>query len=178
MATPSRAAWIVGSLVLIGVVVLLLAGGSALFVMRHVGIERGTSESAQDAFAKARQPFAGRTPMIEIGADGSVTNHVDDPSRPRPAPLAMLHVLAWDPEQERLVRANIPFWALRFKNSLPGMRTEVPLWILALRGDRPDTSRLAANGPALRIEDLERFGPGLIIDAELPGERRVLIWAQ
>ena len=178
MGKPGRRALIVGSLVIVGVAILALVGGGALFVMRHVGIEPATNESARDAFETARRPFADRTPMIEIGVDGSVKSHVGDPSRAKPAPLTMLHVLAWDPDQQRLVRADIPFWALRFKNTLPGMHTEVPLWILALQGERTNSSRLVADGPTLRIEDLERFGAGLIIDAEIAGGRRVLMWAE
>lgn len=179
MSKPTRTAIVVAILIILGIGVLVLIGVGSLFVMRHVAIEPGTTESAQSAFAQARAPFAGRTPMIEVGADGSVKNHADEAAASaRSAPLTTLHVLAWDSDRERLVRADIPFWAVRLKNSLPGMRTEVPLWVLALQDERADESGMKAEGPMLSIEDIERFGPGLIIDAELSRGRRVLMWAQ
>jgi hypothetical protein len=176
MSKPTRTAIVVAILIIVGLGILVLIGVSSLFVMRNVAIEPGTTESARSAFDRARAPFAGRTPMIEIAADGSIRNHADRAASPK-SPITTLHVLVWDSDRERLVKADIPFWAVRLKNSMPGMRTEVPLWVLALQGDGHE-SGMKADGPMLRFEDIERFGPGLIIDAELSRGRRVLMWAQ
>ena len=177
MRTPSRGVLIITAIVVVAIVVMALVGASTLFMIRHVAIEPGTDESAGAEFEKARQRFAGQRPLIDIEPDGTIRNRLNEHEGKAPTKPNMLHVLAWDSNRGRLVRADIPFWALRLKSSLPGMRTEVPVWVLLLP-DNPDATRMRSDSPRLRLEDLERFGPGLLLDHEIPGGRRVLMWAQ
>ena len=75
-----------------------------------------------------------------------------------------MHLLAWDEDDEQLVRMSIPFWLLRLKSG--------PIRISA------SSAGLVDRGLDFRVEDVERYGPGLLLD--LPDQRdgRVLIWAE
>ena len=59
---------------------------------------------------------------------------------------------------------TLPFWVLRLKSG--------PIRISAYQQGWDD------RGVSFRIEDIERHGPGIIVDASEPGEGRVLIWAE
>ena len=75
-----------------------------------------------------------------------------------------LHVMAFDPDDGRIVRVTIPFWLLRLKL---GSST------IDFNGNRMDLEDLR-----LSVEDLENFGPTLIVDHTERGGDRVLVWSQ
>jgi hypothetical protein len=75
-----------------------------------------------------------------------------------------LNIMAFDPDEGRVVKMDIPFWLLRLK--MGGSRVD-------LGHDSFDLSDLK-----LTIEDLERFGPILIVDHKGRAGERVLIWSQ
>ena len=72
--------------------------------------------------------------------------------------------MAFDPNDGRIVRVDIPFWLLRLK----------------LRGSAIDFNgnRMELEDLKLTVEDLERFGPTLIVDHKSSGGERVLVWSQ
>jgi hypothetical protein len=74
-----------------------------------------------------------------------------------------LYVLAFDPDDERIVKVTIPFWLLRLK----------PRGTIDFNGGRLELEDLK-----LTVEDLERFGPTLIVDHKSMGGERVLVWSQ
>jgi hypothetical protein len=74
-----------------------------------------------------------------------------------------LHVVAWDPDEDKIVRATIPFWIVRLAGWKP----------ITLRSDEFDLDRIH-----LTPDDLERFGPGLIFDHKDRQGSRVLVWAE
>jgi hypothetical protein len=74
-------------------------------------------------------------------------------------------VLAFDPDDSgRIERVTIPFWLLR----------------LNLRGSTIDFNgaRMDLEDLKLTVEDLERFGPTLLIDHANRDGERVLVWSQ
>jgi hypothetical protein len=72
--------------------------------------------------------------------------------------------MAFDPDDGRVVTLTIPFWLLRLK-----MRGAT----IDLNGRSMDLEDLR-----LTVEDLERFGPTLIVDFTSPDGERVLVWSQ
>ena len=92
--------------------------------------------------------------------------HTTDPDRPghgntrRPD---QLYVLAFDPDDERIVKVTVPFWLLRLKSR----------GTIDFNGGQLELEDLK-----LTVEDLERFGPTLIVDHKSTGGERVLVWSQ
>jgi hypothetical protein len=72
--------------------------------------------------------------------------------------------MAFDAGDERIVRLSIPFWLLRLQK---GHAT------IDLGGNKMDLEDLK-----LTVEDLERFGPTLIVDHRDTRGTRVLVWSQ
>ena len=73
-------------------------------------------------------------------------------------------MIAFDPDDGRIVRVSIPFWLVRMK----------------MRGATIDLNGNHMNLEDLRLtaEDLERFGPTLIVDHKNTTGERVLVWSQ
>jgi hypothetical protein len=83
---------------------------------------------------------------------------------PAQTSLSTLHVLAFDRDKGETVTFSLPFWVLRMKSG--------PIRISAYQQGWDD------RGVSLRVEDIEKHGPGIIIDATERNEGRVLIWAE
>jgi hypothetical protein len=75
-----------------------------------------------------------------------------------------LHLLAFDPGDGRIVRFRLPFWLLRMKM---GNTT------IDLNGNRMDLEDLR-----LSVDDLERYGPTLVVDHQAASGERVLVWSK
>ena len=72
--------------------------------------------------------------------------------------------MAFDSHDEKVVRLELPFWLLRLK--VGGSRFDIG-------GGNVDLAKLR-----LTVEDLERYGPTLILDQKDSDGSRVLIWSQ
>jgi hypothetical protein len=72
--------------------------------------------------------------------------------------------MAYDSDDEKVVRMDLPFWMLRLK--MRGGRFDVG-------GSNVDLAKLR-----ITVEDLERYGPTLILDHKGSDGSRVLIWSQ
>ena len=72
--------------------------------------------------------------------------------------------MAFDPKDGRIVRVDIPFWLLRLK----------------LRGSAIDFNgnRMELEDLKLTVEDLERYGPVLVVDHRAQTGQHVLVWSQ
>lgn len=155
--------------VVIGVVVFGILGVVAMaatglwFLKSHVDIRTTTSAAATEDFQSIRQRFATQKPLIELDEHGSFLRaNVDRPAgtqRPQ-----TLNVMAFDPHDEKVVRMELPFWLLRLKGG----------------GGRFDIGRSNVDLARMRltVEDLERYGPLLILDQRDTDGSRVLVWSQ
>jgi hypothetical protein len=157
-------------LVVFGIVVLLAFVGIgaiiaiSAWVQQNLEVQETTEPDASTAMDIVRQQFAGRQPLLELrNGRPAYAAGAPDPSRPR-TELQRLHVLVWDPEDRRLARVNVPFWLLRLKAT--------PIEFSAY------ASGLDDEGVNLRPEEIERYGPGIILDATSPRGERVLLWAE
>lgn len=149
-------------LVVIG---LGLVGGAAYFISRHVHAQLVSSESAEEQFARARARFAGQTPLIEMAGGGDPVVHRTPDAAPG-APIEVLHAMVYSPVSRKLVRVNVPMWLLRMMpthNRFSFVNGDVDF----------DSGRTR-----ITLEDLDRHGPGLILDGEDRHGAHVLVWAE
>lgn len=149
-------------------VIFVLGVGAVVFSVAwfrqafHVtDVSKATAEQQFDA---VRAKFSGQRPLLEMreGQPAFVAERKDEPRSN--VQLTTLHLMAWDEDEEHLVTFALPFWLLRMKSGPIGFSS------YASGIDRV----------TLRVEDIERHGPGLILDAtdDRRGRGRVLIWAE
>jgi hypothetical protein len=156
--------WVVLGIVVFGILMIVAVAAAGLwFVKSHVAIETTTTTAASADFQAIRSRFASQRPLIELDEHGNFAHANTDRPAGSAAPQT-LNILAFDSKDERVVRMDLPFWLLRLK--MRGTRIDVG-------GNNIDLARLR-----LTIEDLERFGPTLILDQKDSDGSRVLIWSQ
>ncbi len=158
--------WVVLAIVVIGILGLIaMAGVGFYFFTQHVNTTVTSPASASREFAEIGAKFAGQRPLIELDERGRLLRANTDRVAPeKPAPLDALHVLAYNPEDGRIVQISIPFWILRMK--MHGTTID-------FNGNRMDLEDLK-----LTVDDLERYGPTLIVDQKGHNGERVLVWSQ
>jgi hypothetical protein len=147
--------------------VVVAVGGiifSVAFVRQSMTITGMSPGNADQEFEAVRAKFAGRQPLIQM-IEGRPQYIADSATAtPSTVPLKSMHVMAWDDEEGQLVTFSLPFWLLRMKSG--------PIRLSAYSQGWDD------RGVSFRIEDLERHGPGLVLDVQERREGRVLIWAE
>jgi hypothetical protein len=158
--------WIVVTIVVLGVLAIVaMAGVGFYFFSQHFDTKVVSREHAGAEFDRAKARFSGQKALIELDERGRFLRTNPDRSSDRAAKVPdQLNVLAFDPDDERIVKVTIPFWLLRLKAH--GTRVD-------FNGGRLDLEDLK-----LTVEDLERFGPTLIVDHKSSGGERVLVWSQ
>jgi len=164
--------WVVVGIVGLFVLVCVLLIGSGIYMFRqHVQTETASTQDVQDEFEQARKRFAGQQPLVEIRAsDRQVLVHKPPEEAERRTNLQSIRVLAYDPRQGRLVRVDVPVWLARMVMSDRGGSGRRRITI---GGDNIEFD--AGN---LTFEDVERHGPGLIVDVDDGQGSQVLVWAE
>jgi hypothetical protein len=156
-------------LILFGVAILIVFLGigvviaSIAWFQQNVHTEASTDRDAATEFDAVREKFAGREPLLEMH-DGVPRYTKAREASPSPTSLTTLSILVWDPDEERLARIALPFWLLRMKSD--------PIEFGAY------ASGLDDEGVNVRPDDIEKYGPGIILDTVSPSGERVLLWAQ
>jgi len=164
MAKVKTWVWVVAGVVAAGILAIVAMAAAGLwFVRSHVDVKQTTSAAATSDFDSVRARFAAQKPLIELDDSGEfIRANTDRPNgtvRPQ-----SLNVMAFDPDDEKVVRMELPFWLLRLKSGGTGWST---------KGDNVDLEKLH-----LTVEDLERFGPTLILDHRDLKGTHVLVWTQ
>lgn len=153
---------------------VVLVGGGIYMFRQHVETENASTQDVQKEFEQARQRFAGQQPLVEIQKDANDDRQVlvQKPieTATRRTNLRSIRVLAYDAREGRLVRVDVPVWLARMAMSERGGA-----------GRR----RISTNGEDiefdagnLTFEDVERHGPGLIVDTGDGRGGQVLVWAE
>jgi hypothetical protein len=75
-----------------------------------------------------------------------------------------LNVLAYDPEDQELVRVSVPMWLVR---KMDCDDSDLDL------GDDKTRRKLERH---LRLEEIQKAGPGLLVEVEEEGGEQVLVW--
>lgn len=161
----TRRPWIAIAVgILIGVVLLaVLAVGSGVYWMsRHVRSQEVALSTAEEAFARERTRFAGQEPLVVLEDNRAVVR--ETPPGGARTPVGALHILAYDESEGRLVHVDVPGWLLRL---LPGRNISID-----------DIEGVSVIRDRLTIADLERHGPGLVLDTTTRDGSRVLVWTE
>jgi len=170
MSQNTRKTWVsvlIAGVIIVGILAATAIGGTAFFIYRHVNTQFTPSENAKEQFAAARARFSGQKPLIEIRKGDEPILHRDTiPAVMPAAKLETLRVLAYDTHGGKLVRVNIPFWLLRLAPSKH-------VSFMNDTGIDFDSDRVH-----LTLDDLERRGPGLILDQADRRGSQVLVWAE
>ena len=155
--------------IIVGVVVMCVLGlvGMAAaglwFAKTHIDVRTVSAATAVTDFEEVRRQFTNQKPLIELDERGHFVHaNTDRPTSDR-RPQS-LNVMAFDPDEGRVVKMDIPFWLLRLK----------------MRGSRVDIGHdsFDLSDMKLTVEDLERYGPTLIVDHKGRAGERVLVWSQ
>lgn len=135
---------------------------TAYYIGSHLEIVDTQPTDATKAFEDARARFPGQRPLLEF-VDG-------EPQVVRPATtdstanLTTMHIIAFDDDEGKLVRVDVPFWLLRLKSG--------PIQFSSYASSFDDRK------VRLSVADIERRGPGIVLDIAERNEGRVLIWAE
>ena len=149
----------------IGAVVLFAIFAAVGLVMwRHTAVTTPASAEARSAFTSIRERYKGRPPLVEIKNMGPLMidariNRLPE-SAPR-HPVRHFHVIAWDSRGGSFVRSSAPIWWMHFSGNSLLTQLGVPLGDLSLT-----------------IADVERYGPGIIVDFQPPGGGHMLVWTE
>ena len=152
----------------IGIVGVFLGIGAIIAVTawfsQNLNVRPSTAENARMEFDKVRQQFGGKPPLLEYkdGRPHYVAGRTSAPASQQQ--LQTLHVLVWDPKDDELATVNIPWWVVRMKSG--------PIEFSSY------TSGFDDEGINLRPDDIEKYGPGIILEIPAPSGARVLLWAQ
>jgi hypothetical protein len=154
--------WVKVSLVVVATFLvgfLVLAGIGAFFVIRHLDQREATEADTLKVIEGIRKTYEGRPPLVEIinAQAGDVRiNRLVHPSGRKPT---RFHILSWKAENGEWFRTEAPIWLLRFS----------ALNVLSSIGLAPAKYRLTA-------QDVERYGPGIVVDYGHAGVDHVLLW--
>ena len=146
------------------IVCLALGGGIAVMIYRQTTFSSSERADADREFERVKALFPPRPPLVEVREPGPIMADVQIHRAPASAPLQAIQefqVLAYDSRKKRLVRSHVPTWLMRFSSGNIAAHLGLPV------GDFTVT-----------LEDVERYGRGIIIDFSPPGGGRVLVWTE
>jgi hypothetical protein len=156
--------------VVVGVlfVVCVLAIGGLIFAVtffrQNMTMTPMSEQAAASEFDAIRARFPGQPPLIQL-VDGRPEYTPERAARASSAvPLKTMHVVAWDDNEGQLVTFALPFWLLRLKSG--------PIQLSAYSQGWND------RGVSFSVEDLEKHGPGLLLDLSEAREGRLIVWVE
>jgi hypothetical protein len=134
------------------------------FFRQNFAIAEVSEANAAREFAEIRARFPGQEPLIRL-VDGKPQYVADRASQTSSnKPLTTMHVIAFDEDENNLATFSLPFWLLRMKSG--------PIRLSAYSQGWDD------RGVSFKIDDLEKAGPGIVVDVTRPREGRMLIWVE
>jgi hypothetical protein len=162
MAVKRWVWWILGTMAFFGFVAMLGIGGCVYFFASHFDARDVTPIQAEAEFEAIRSRFKDQKPLLEIKRNGQV---LVDRLEERAATYKgrrpeALRILAWERGEAKRVRITLPMWLLRWKGTMDLRSSEVGLEKLDIK-----------------VEDLERAGPSLLVD-HTDGRHRLLVWTE
>jgi len=164
---PKKRNWIaivLGVLLLFGILGVGCVVITVSWFRQNLSVTGTSEEAAMQQFEEVRSRFPGQQPLIQL-VDGKPELSTERATEaPRQTTLSTLHVIAFDNDEGHLATFSLPFWLLRMKSG--------PFRISAYQQGWDD------RGVSFRVEDIEKRGPGIIVDTTRPGKGRVIVWAE
>lgn len=168
----ARNKWIpivIGIVIFVVIVGIGLIGGAIYVFSRQVEFQTVETAAGEQEFEKIRAGFEGQTPFIELTGDGEFEEaravvHRELAARAN-GKVSTVRIRIWSPEERKLVSLDLPFWMIR------------------LMGNKPidlETGHSGFKRVSLRVtaEELERRGPGLVMNHTAPRGESVLVWLE
>ncbi len=158
--------WVVVAIAVVGIVGLIaMAAAGMYFFARHVQSTEASPAIAARSFDEVKTKFANQRPLIELDERGDFVKSNLDRERPaNPARIDAMHVMIFDPDEGRLIRFSVPWWLIRLQSGQG-----------RISFDAGDTKMRDLQ---ITPEDIERFGPTLIVNHQSSKGERVLVWSQ
>jgi len=162
-SSRKRRLWI--GLLLLGILGLSI---SAVMFARWTDVRTVTVLEARGEFEQALERCGDPRPYLhrELGGAFVVDRTLEGQSF---KPLRTLHLVFWDAADLRIVLMNLPMWFVRVK-STQSINLGTYTSILAR-----DWAHLELS---VTVKDLQARGPGLVMDTELEGQGRLLLWTE
>ncbi len=151
---------VVGVLAFVGIVGVSLGAWLFASAFEH---ETADEPAATLSFDDVRKRFAGQDPVLDIIGDETAVVRRTPPAGPPPGRLERLQLMVWDPDDDGLSRVTLPFWLLRLKAGPLDVSSKVMI----------DHHHID-----MTVEQIERYGPTLLVDHEGRGGDRLLIWTE
>ena len=149
----------IGGVALIAVALAALAGTAAYFVLGNMETRDGSEAEAVKAIEAVKARFGPRPPLLEIADPLRADVRINRPVEPSATRVATIHVINWKSDTGELTRTELPLWLMRFSS----------VNIASQLGVAPARFRLT-------VADVERYGPGVIVDYAARGASRTLVW--
>ena len=148
--------------------VIALIAGTAFFI-QHRRSERASAQTAEAEFQRLRARFADQRPLLDMQERRSVS----DVGGPQPgAPLHSFNTIIFDTRGgERLVRITVPYRFARFFGRGAGFRWLGELTFL-------DDTEFDPEPIQLSLAQVERHGPGLMVDYRHPSGGQFIAWVE
>ncbi len=171
MAKKYTWVWIALGVVLFLVIIAVAAiGGFGYYMYRQMAPSQTVGAQSEQEFADVSARFEGQVPYIDFSSKDSgegVVHHEQE--KPEAAKVKQLRLVAYNPDDRKLVRVTLPMWLLNYARNKP----------ISFSGSGggvqwdEDRVRLKVT-PA----EIERHGPGLIVNATSRSGEKVIIWAE
>ena len=140
------------------VCMLALGGIASYYVLGNLERLSAPEATALSEIERIRTRFGSRPPLVEI-VDVRRGDFRINRLAGTGAKVSTFHVLNWNAEDGELVQTEAPLWLMRFSS----------VNLLSRLGLAPSSLRLT-------VEDVERYGPGIVVDYAQPGSARVFVW--
>ena len=166
MDEKTKRTWVsvvIASVIILVALAIAVIGGTVFFFYRHIDARFTAQENADATFAQTRTRFAGQQPLIELSRDDEPVVHHPGGVRRE---VHALHALVYDTNSGKLTHVDVPGWLLRLMSA--GGRLRIAN--MDAFGD-DETAKLT-------LDDLERHGPGLIMDVTRHGGSQLLVWTE
>jgi hypothetical protein len=166
MDQKTKRTWIsviIAGVIIVGVLAVAIVGGTAYFFYRHIDAQFTGQSSADETFEQTRARFAGQQPLVELSREDEPIVHHPAGSRRE---VRALHALVYDESSGKLTHVDVPGWLLRVMSAGGRLR------IANLDGFGDDETA------KLTLDDLERHGPGIVMDVKRLRGSQLLVWTE
>jgi len=156
-----RVPWVLIIVLVLAGMVAAVIGAGAFAYFRYVGVRTADVKEAERSFEDVLARFKDQEPRLVMDDHHHVRLKKPLGSDVTPTSFTGLHVLVWDDDEGKLVKV------------------EIPAWLLRMRGDTTDFDVTLDSGETVKIDvkELERMGPGLLLDHK-EGPNRVVVWIE
>lgn len=166
IAPPPRRSWLFRLLLIFGLLTVIGLVVSASLFLSMTDWQTLTAEEAAARLDAALAAVGGAEPYIQVLPNGSFSLRRDlEPTEP--APIGSLQLLAWVPARSKMISVRVPAWFVRLKSGASFSLDSLAAEFADEWGGRQ----------MLKMEDVQKRGPGLLLDLRLEGGRRLLLWS-